>query len=323
MRTGIVLACLLAAAPAAAEKVKVSGGPRDASATIAALEQARTMMAVCWQKRPPARVKIAVSVAASGEVTKATAKTKGAAAQCAAGILAVSTLAPSAKAWRGTVDVETVAPGKGQDVQTIHAALGRHATSFFDCQQKAPAFAGKLTLRVTVEQSGTIAAVETRAGETTGGTAADAKTVAGCVAAVARPLRLDPITSPSVTYDLALTFNGGGTAAAGAPPADPALKPSKKGPLGAEQVAPPIRARHGELARCAKASRARGKVVVRVAIAATGKAAAKIKSSELDDAKAEACLVKVLAGIAFPASTGDTVLHLPLRLDAGGLESGI
>src|SRR5688572_33370574 len=86
----------LLAAPVAAEPVVLTGAPAaDADAITGSLAQARTLMAVCWQRKPPATVKITLQVAASGEVTRATAKTKGPAAQCAAGILAVQTLAPA------------------------------------------------------------------------------------------------------------------------------------------------------------------------------------------------------------------------------------
>src|SRR5687768_18405088 len=110
MRPGIaatfLLVCLCHVGAARAGKVKLLKGPAD-DEVVAALEKVRGQMAVCWQRKPPATVTINLTVAASGEVTKATAKTKGTAAQCAAGILAVSTLAPSAKKWSGAVQITT------------------------------------------------------------------------------------------------------------------------------------------------------------------------------------------------------------------------
>lgn len=315
----LVLASLLVATPAAADPVKLSGGPADSDATIAALEKTRGLMTVCWQRKPPATVKITLAVAASGEVTKAAAKTKGPAAQCAAGILAVATLAPAAKAWKGTVEIETVAEGKAQDVRAIHDQLAAAGPSFFACQKKAPKFAGKVTLRVTVDQDGTISAATGAASDKAG------DPVGTCVAAAAKALTLEPISSPSVTYELGLTYTGG-TDGGGSTPAegvDPALVPSMKGPLESGEVAKVIAARRADLRKCAKATKARGKVVVRVAIGADGKVSkAKIKSSELGDTNVEDCLVGVFEKMTFRASSSETVVQYPIRIDADGLKTG-
>lgn len=319
---GILLAAaaiLLAARPAAAEPVTLTGGPADKDETIAALEKARGLMAVCWQRKPPASVKVTLAVAASGEVTRATAKTKGPAAQCAAGILAVATLAPAARAWKGTVELETVAENKAQDVRAIHDQLAAVGTTFFACQKKAPKFAGKLTLRITVAQDGTVT-------DASGTGDKGGERVGACVADAAKKLTMKPISSPSVTYELGLTFNGGGDAGGGGATAegvDPSLVPSLKGPLAADEVAEVIVTRHAALRKCAKGSKARGKVVVRVAIAADGKISkVKIKSSEINDSKAEDCLVKAFEGLTFRASSAETVVLYPVRLDADGLKTG-
>lgn len=323
MRTMIVVLLICAVAgPAAAQSVTVTGAPAaDRDAIVGSLEKARGLMAVCWARKAPEKVRVTLAVAASGEVTRAVAKTKGPAAQCAAGILAVSTLAPSAKAWKGTVDVKTAAPGKADDVRAIHDQLAENAPAFFDCQKKAPAFAGKILLRVTVEQGGTVSAA---AGDVVEGSAKSGAAVGACAAAVARPLRLRPLQSPSVTYELSLDYKGGGSAGGATAPrgGDPALKPSKKGPLGDGEVTSVINGKRAALVKCAKGSKARGKVVIRVAIAANGKPAVKIKSSEIADTKVEACLLKVFQSMTFGASSGETVVHYPVRLDADVLKTG-
>ena len=314
-----VLAGLCVAAPAAADPVKLAGGPADSEATVAALERARGLMTVCWQRKPPAKVKIALAVAASGEVTKATAKTRGPAAQCAAGILAVATLAPAAKAWKGTVELETVAEGKAQDVRAIHDQLAAVGPDFFACQKKAPRFAGKLTLRITVAEDGSVTDAEGITADKAGAP------VGACVAARAKRLTLRPISSPSVTYELGLTFQGGDAkgSAASDGDTDPSLRPSLKGPLDATEVAQVIAGRRADLKKCAKRTRARGKVVVRVAIGADGKVAkAKIKSSELGDGKVEDCLVGVFGKLVFRKSSSETVVHYPMRIDDDGLKTG-
>jgi hypothetical protein len=314
----LVVALLFAARPAAADPVKLTGGPADKEQTIAALEKARGLMTVCWQRKPPAAVKVTLAVAASGEVTKATAKTKGAAAQCAAGILAVATLAPAAKAWKGTVELETVAENKAQDVRAIHDQLAAVGTTFFACQKKAPKFAGKITLRITVAQDGTVT-------DASGTGDKGGEAVGACVATAAKKLTMNPIGSPSVTYELGLTFQGGGddTGGTAVEGVDPTLVPSLKGPLEADEVRKVLMSRHAALRKCAKGSKARGKVVLRVAIASDGKVSkVKIKSSEINDTKVEDCLVKALEGLTFRASSNETVVHYPVRIDADGLKTG-
>jgi hypothetical protein len=313
----LVVALVIGTGTAAADPVTLSGGPADRDAAIASLEKARGLMTVCWQRKPPRAVKIALAVAATGEVTRATAKTKGPAAQCAAGILAVATLAPAAKAWKGTVAIETVAEGKASDVRAIHDQLAAVGSDFFACQKKTPAFAGKLTLRITVAQDGTV--TDATASGDKGGEA-----VGRCVAAAAKALTMKPISSPSVTYELGLSFSGGDTGGGGgSADVDPELRPSMKGPLAVDDVRKVMGGRVADLKKCAKGSKARGKVVLRVAIAADGKVSkAKVKTSEIGDAKIEACLVKVVEKLSFPTSSGETVVHYPVRLDADGLKTG-
>jgi hypothetical protein len=330
-RTGILVtlalsSTLAAARPAAAQAVQLRGAPPgDRAAIVGTLEQARARMGVCWVRTPPATVQVALEVAASGEVTRATAKSKGPAAQCAAGILAVATLAPSGKAWKGTVELTTAAGGKGQDVQAIHDELATHGATFFACQQQGPGFAGRLTLRVTVERSGAISAATGEVAERTAGTGKEGAAVGRCVAAAARRLTLAPIRSASVAYELAISFQGGaagGGAAGGGAAPDPALQPSKKGPLEPAAIAQVIGGRRAALAGCARGSKARGKLVVRLAIDRAGTPPATLKSSEIDDAKVERCLLGVFGALRFPAAAGPTVVFYPVRLDPDGLKTG-
>ena len=213
----LVTALLAAPGRAAADGVTLVSGPAgDRDAIVASVEQVRSLMTVCWQRKPPASVKVTLAVAASGEVTKATARTKGPAAQCAAGLLAVSTLAATRKAWKGEVELASLAAGKAADVRAIHDQLAGHGPTFFACQQKEPAFVGKVLLRVTVGQDGAITAADGEVKEGGGKGGKAGKAVAACVAAAARKLGLDPITSPSVTYELQLSYSGGDAGGGGA-----------------------------------------------------------------------------------------------------------
>lgn len=309
----IVLVALLAST-ASANPVSVTGAPMlDKGATVASIENVRALMGVCWQKKPPATVKIAVSVSATGDVVKATAKTKGAAAQCAAGILAVSTLTPPAKAWKGTITIESAAGGKSADAVAIHEDLAKHGDVLFACQAKQPDFAGTVKLTVTVAQDGTISEA----------TADPANIVGKCAAGAAKKLALSPITSDQVTYTLSLNFQGGDDAAAPEGGGDPALAPSKKGPLEIDDLAPVLANKKAALGKCAKGTKARGKVVVRLAIGGDGKVSStKVKSSELDDATVEACFAKALGDLTFRVASGETVVLYPIRVDDDGVKTG-
>jgi hypothetical protein len=314
MRAIVVALLVLAATPAAADPVTVVTGKKSEE-LVASIAKVRGQMSVCWQRKPPATIKIALTVAASGDVTKATAKTKGAAAQCAAGILAVSTLTVGTS-WKGVIAVQPSEQGKAKDVRTIHDALAGHADTFYACQKKATDFAGKVTLHVTVAQSGAVTAASADADAGSG------KAVATCVAGAAKKLTLDAIDSDSLSYDLTLSFAGGDVADAGVT-ADPDLKPSKKGPLEEDDLMSVIGARRATIEKCAKGSKARGKLVVRIAIADDGTVNAKIKSSAIDSPKIEDCLVKVFNGMTFRASSGETVVLFPVRLDDDGVKTAI
>jgi hypothetical protein len=314
----------LVSAPAVAEPVTLTGAPAaDSDAITGSIAQARTLMAVCWQRKPPATVKVALAVAATGEVTKATAKTKGPAAQCAAGILAVQTLAPAAKAWKGTVELATASEDKAADARNVNDQLASHRDDFFACQDKAPSFAGKVKLRVTIKADGTVAAARTDVVE---GDEKAGQPIAGCVAVTAKKIRFAAIAQESLNYDLTIPYAGGGRArggGTGTTATDASLQPSKKGPLDDDEVTDAIKPKVEALARCAEGRAARGKVVIRAAIAANGKVTAKIKTSEINNEGIEGCLLKVFQGLKFRSASGETVVLFPVRLDDDGLKTGL
>ncbi len=322
MRSILIALAVLTLLPrgAAADGVTVSGAPAaDRDAIVASIEGVRSLMTVCWQRKPPAAVKITVAVAASGEVTKATAKTKGAAAQCAAGLLAVSTLAPGGKAWKGTVEIASVSEGKAADVRAIHDGLSARRDSFFACQAKDAAFVGKLVLRVTVQQDGSISDATGVIKEGSGG-----KSVATCVAAAAKKLRLSAIGSAQVTYELTLSYAGGSTGGGGASDGDgvvdASLQPSKKGPHDADAIRVVIRGKKAAVVKCVKKSSARGKLTVRIEIGADGKVVkATVKASEIDDATVEDCVLAVFRTMKFATADDRTVVIYPFKIADGAV----
>ncbi|MCA9678260.1 MAG: AgmX/PglI C-terminal domain-containing protein [Kofleriaceae bacterium] len=333
------IACVLAAAAlvassgrAAADPVSfASGGPGGAAAddAVAALGQVRALMAVCWQRQPPSEVQVAIAVDKHGVVTSATAKTKGGAAQCAAGILAVSTLAPTRKAWKGVVAIRSASADQGADARAIQAQLAsRYQDALFGCQDRAPDFAGKLSVRLTVQHDGSVSAAEVP-------TAGVARAMARCLVDAARAFRFDELSSESVTYEVGLAFAGaaagkgkgkhaGGVAGGVAGVShDDALRPTRKGPIDADAARDVVRGALPAVVACAKKRKPTGVATFRLAIAASGKVKeAKVKTSELGDATVEACVVKALGALTFPSASGDSVVIYPIGFDGASIRTG-
>lgn len=307
MKRALVLCLMLIASTAAADPVTVSGN-KDA-ATVTALAKVRQQMAVCWVRKPPATVTIKVSVGKDGVVTKAAAKTKGAAAQCAAGILAVSTLAPSAKAWKGAVTIASDASGKAADARAVNEALVAGGDTLRRCQGKSPAFVGKVALRVVFGGDG---ALSDATASVTAGSGGDG--VASCVASQAKKLAY-PALGGALTYELTVEFGGDDLVAPAEDDLTGGEQPTKKGPIDGDAATAVIARSTAAIRKCAAKSKATGKLKVRVAIAKDGSVTkAELKTSELNDEAVEACVVKVFAKMTFPTASGESVIIYPIAL---------
>jgi hypothetical protein len=307
MKRVIVPSLLLIASIAAAAPVVKSS--HEDLATIAALTRVHGQMALCWQGKPPAAVTIKLSVAKSGQVTKATAKTKGAAAQCAAGILAVSTLAPQAKAWKGTVTLQTDASGKAQDAVVVNDALVAAGDSLRACQSVTPSYAGNVKLTVTIGADGRLidAGAEW---ESAGGF-----DVSECVETAARQVKFPALTN-ELTYQLEIAFAGapsGGTSGGGGDLTG-GQQPTRKGALEGSVVSEVVDKTRGSIRACGDKGTATGTLKIRVVIGADGKVGkVEIKSSELNDEKIEKCVVAVFRKMKFPAADGETTFVYPIK----------
>src|SRR4051812_19860691 len=112
LRTCLIAAFAVASAPALADVTIVKAGPHgDVRPKVeAALRDVERAMTVCWRGTPPPSVRIAVAVNPDG-VVDAIHLSKGGAAQCAAGILAVWTL-PGGP-WSGHVEIVPHAASDG------------------------------------------------------------------------------------------------------------------------------------------------------------------------------------------------------------------
>jgi outer membrane biosynthesis protein TonB len=298
---------------AGAEPVRiVDGGPRagaQRAEVTRSLAAAARSLGVCWRgERPgasrPDTVMVDVSVDARGHVTAAKQATPGALAQCAAGVLAVQSLAATGSEYRLRAAFAT----RDQAGGSIQAALEPHRAELDQCQARAgdPAVRGQAVLRFMIHPDGRITEARLQSSEL-----GDAK-MERCLTSTIQNVRLaSGLTSKVVSYSLALSFAGAAPAsrAPAAPPAS-GLQPRKEGPLSAQAITAVMDRRKSEFSSCfatqARKNRAlAGTVVLRFTIGAEGSARnVKIRDTTINNAKVEDCIVKVGKTLRFPAESG-------------------
>ncbi len=312
MRRHVALAAtfvftMLAPAGAIAGPTIVKGGPKaDRPKVESALAVAAAAMGVCWRGSPPAKVTVKVAVAADGAVIS-TAVTRAAAAQCAAGVLAVWTL-PGGP-WSG--EVEFAAAAAPQDLAaTIQTQLLAKSAAIKACQSQAPTAAGPVGIKMKIHPDGTITDVEV---SSTLGAKLD-----GCVQRAVAATRLDAFGgSAPIKYQLAVAFAGKGAAVggdAGGPPPTPDGG-SIAGGLAVDQVRPVLTAARPRLIACGRKGKGKGKVVTRFTIRADGTTKNVVVKEAIGDPAIEACLVGVFKALTFPTGAEETKVGYPVAFN--------
>lgn len=320
MRRHVALAVLVAwlfvpALATAGPAAIVKGGPRaDKGKVEAALNAAVGSMSVCWRKSPPASVTVKVAVAADGAVT-ATPLTKNAAAQCAAGVLAVWTVPGGA--WSGEVEIKAGVAGGGTgsgDLSSqIQSQLMAKAAPIKACQSAAPTAAGPVQIKMTIQTDGSITDVQVAS-------SLGAK-IDTCVQKAVSALRLDGIDAPSpVKYALALAFAGkdAGGAGGGGGGSLPSTAPEGgiiDGTLPVAQVQPVLASARAKMVACGKKGKGKGKVVTRFTIRADGTTKNVVTKESINDKAIEDCLVGVFKSLTFPTASGETKVQYPTSFD--------
>ncbi len=309
VRTSLIVAAgaalVLGAGAARADVSSVKAGPRgDARALVdTALADVERALAVCWRGTPPARVRVALTVAASGTID-ARPVGKGGAAQCAAGILAVWTLPGGA--WTG--ELEIVPRAAEADLSaTIQQQLLAGGADIRACQAQAPGAAGAATIRMRILSDGRISDVEVASKL---GAALDT-----CVARAVGKLRVEPIgRAAPLRYQLAVAFAGGGSGGGKGGPAAPAEDPTGGAVGGAldgnaiKHVLGSVRARS---AKCGDQGKTRGTVTVRWTIRPDGTTKNIVVKTPIGDAAIERCLTDLVAGLTFPKAAAETKVSFP------------
>lgn len=294
----------LAAAPAAADVAIVKGAPRGDARALAdgALAEAHKAMAVCWRAKVNGPLRVAVTVAADGAVA-ARAITKGAAAQCAAGILAVWKVPGGA--WKGEVEIGAGDAASADLATTIQQQLVARSGSIKACQGQAPGKAGTAAIKMKIAPDGSIGDV-TVASKLGGD-------LDKCVARAVAAIRLAPTgAAAAVSYQLAIAFAGKDEPAPAGGSA-PGSGATVGGGLDAAQVEGVIAGVRERIVRCVDAAAVRGKrAVVRFTVRTDGTVKNVVVKESTGDAKADACIDKAVTAASFPAAGEETKVNLPL-----------
>lgn len=304
LRIAVVLSVLAVAGVAHAGGARlVSGGPRGAHAgVVRALDGLRAgPLSVCWVGKRPRKVRLQIGVAADGHVLGSRALSKGAVAQCAAGVMAVQTLPHSRAQYRMVVDLATDAPA-ARTTESINADLADHKSALRACFDRAPrAHDGQVRLNFRIQPDGRIVD-PTVAASSIGDDGATA-----CMVRALSSARIRPAGGRIISYSLVVPLSRRATSRrASRRAAGPA--PQKDGPLPADVLGRVMKASMPHFSRCekkAKGGPVTGVVTVRFTIGADGRTRnVKVRNTTLHNRAVEACLVKVAAKLSFPAQKG-------------------
>ncbi len=298
-------AAILVPAGAAAAPAIVKGGPKaDRPRVDAALTAAQMAMGVCWRGSPPAKVNVKITVAAGGAVT-ATAVTKGGAAQCAAGVLAVWTLPGGA--WSGELEI-TAGSSPADLAATIQTQLLAQSGPIKACQSQAPTASGPVAIKMKIQPDGAITDVVVSS-------SLGAK-IDGCVQKAVGAIRIEPTGSTAgITYQLAVAFTGKAAEGDGGP-----VGPSGGGDpdggtiaggLPVDDVRPVLTGARPKLIACGRKGSKKGKVVTRFTIRPDGTTKNVVIKESIGDKGIEDCLIGVFKALTFPTGTGETKVSYP------------
>ncbi len=298
-----LLVAQVSAADAGPIRIK-AGGPKQKSQREKVLRSlAQAPLHVCWKGQRPDAVTITLEVGRRGQVIQAAKKSAGPAAQCAAGVLAVHTLAATGNRYRMTVSVET----ESASGRTIRDALAPHRAKLDDCHRRAGARAGRVTLAFKVRPDGRI--IDPLIQSSSVGSAKVEK----CLLDTISRTRLGTgVTSKLVSYSLGLAFSEAASSKPSPPAAAaaPALQPKKDGPLAGAEINKVMRRRKADFSTCYTAQLGKnrtlaGRVVLRFTIRDDGTVRnVKVRESTLGSARVERCMVKIGKSLRFPSQPG-------------------
>lgn len=313
MRYAVIALVVMMAAPARADRVirlGTVGKGVDRGAVEAALDGAFRGMTPCFRRAGGAgTIKVKVEVGSDGEVVAASAATKGAAAQCVAGLLAVTKFPGGA--WKSEVQVDAVDPG-----EWLNAALAKHQAELSACQDKDAAGKGEVALALVIDKGGAVTSASIE--KTAAG-----KAIAECAKAAA--LKIDVGTLPGgqdVKYRMSVTYNGGstssgttsssGTTGATGTTTTSGEGGTVKGALAGSAVQKAWEDQRAKALACGAKMAKGAAVTVGFAIRANGTVKNVVFKSSSVDKPVEDCVDKELRAVKFPTANGETQVTIPI-----------
>jgi hypothetical protein len=304
--SALVLVALAAlASPARADRairLGTVGKGVDRAGVEAALDGAFRQMTPCF-RRASGVLEVKVDVGADGEVTSASGG-KGAAAQCAAGILAVTKF--PAGAWKTKVEIDAVS---AED--WLQQRLASHQAELSACQTKDAAGKGQVVLALAIAKDGSITSA------TVDKTTAS-KAIADCAKTTALAFSLGALPGGAdVKYKMSLSYTGGSSHGAGTTPSKagtPGTGGSAKGALGGGDVQKAWAAGNAKVMACGAKLTVQGGVDVAFAIRANGTVKnVVVSNSTIDNKKVEDCVDEQLRAMTFPTASGETQVKIPIK----------
>lgn len=268
-----------------------TGGPNkkaDKAALNKALNRIAPALEVCWRGDRPGTIKVSLSVAGDGAVTRSKHKTKGAAAQCAAGVLAVQSLPATGKKYAVVVafptEVLDVAAQIQNDLRGYHSALQA-------CGEGAE---GTVVLKFKIHPDGHVSNASIDS------STLNDKSVHRCLKKTINAATLSERAGGKVLgYSLSVNLPPASSKAKATSSKGTKQQPQKSGPRPAGDISAVMDAKMPKFAACYKKRVKKkkglsGSVVLRFTIRPAGTVRnVKIRETTLNDSAVEDCLVKV------------------------------
>jgi TonB family protein len=313
-----LLAIVFLASPGEAQEARiVKGGPASPKASKAVIERVGNLAALrhCWRKDRKGAARVKLRVNNKGVVTESKALSRGAVAQCVAGMMRVFDF-PVRGAFTAEIDVLVMGSTPNK---IISAGLKRLRPSLDACYERVAdtGLSGELLMSFIVKPSGSVLDVAVQRDSL------GSKKVSDCLLRTLRGANLGPFAGKRpMTMKLPLRFSGTSKAKAssGSSPA-----PKKSGPVSGEVITQVVRARFGDFNACYDkyAQKHNGKlagvVTLRFTIRANGTLRnVKVRETTLNHKKVESCVVKAAKSLKFPAEAGraETKVFYPLSFSS-------
>ena len=300
---------------AAADGVSIaSGGPKsagDRALLVSAIGSISGELGVCFRGKRPRTVRIELNISASGEVARARQKSKGAVAQCVAGVLAIQTLRVRG-AYSVTVDVPTSRGAASSELVDVDADLKTHAKALNGCYKKAAKkrknLKGRVVLRFLIKPDGSIIEPEIQS------STLSSPAVENCLVSELGSIKVSERPGgKTLAMSFALQFDGRSGSGAQMASGDTSNQPQKRGPLEGKVITRVMTSHKNEFSACydkvvRKNPSLAGRVVLRFTIRGDGSVRnVKVRETSLNHAGVENCIVRVGKKLRFPGESGRDV----------------